>query len=283
MTGRAEGVRLRIATLNVWGKGDRWPERRGVLKAEFAHMDADLVALQETIVAPEGPADTTLDQARDVLGPEYHLVHSATREPNGQGITTASRWPVGRVVELDLRVTPRTHDFACTALLIEVLVPEPIGRVWMLHHFPDYQLDHEHERTLQALVVARAVEDVLTEQPGHVVLAGDLDAEPQADSLRFLTGHHGVDGMSVCYRDAWTSTHGHADRPDGDTFVPANPNGSDWDWPYRRIDYILVRCGAHGGPTLRVMNCARTFDQPHTTISDHYGLVADLAPPPERH
>jgi endonuclease/exonuclease/phosphatase family metal-dependent hydrolase len=95
--------------------------------------------------------------------------------------------------------------------------------------------------------------------PGHVVVAGDLDAAPDADSVRFWTGRHVIDGHSVCYRDAWASA-----RPTepGHTFVPGNPHGADWDWPFRRIDYVLVRCGDHGGPTLRIEDCARTFDQP---------------------
>jgi hypothetical protein len=41
--------------------------------------------------------------------------------------------------------------------------------------------------------------------------------------------------------------------------VPDNPHAADWDWPYRRIDYVLVRCGEHGGPTLRIAGCERTF------------------------
>jgi endonuclease/exonuclease/phosphatase family metal-dependent hydrolase len=50
--------------------------------------------------------------------------------------------------------------------------------------------------------------------------------------------------------------------------------------PYRRIDYVLIRCDQHDGPTLTVTRCDRTFDQPATSISDHYGLVANLALPP---
>jgi endonuclease/exonuclease/phosphatase family metal-dependent hydrolase len=267
---------LRIATLNMWGLRGRWPHRRAVLTEEFRRLDADLITLQETILRPG------VDQVREVLGDDYHLVHSRTRESDGQGITIASRRPFGRVTELDLRVTDRTHDFACTALVAEVPAPEPVGRVWLVNHFPDYQLDHEHERTLQAHVVARHVEDVLRAYPGHVILAGDLDAEPQADSLRFLTGRHTVQGLNVCYRNAWTAAHPGGTGPDADTFVPENPNAADWDWPFRRIDHILVRCGPHGGPTLRVLDCGRTFDRPDTSISDHYGLVADLALPPDR-
>jgi endonuclease/exonuclease/phosphatase family metal-dependent hydrolase len=108
-------------------------------------------------------------------------------------------------------------------------------------------------------------------------VAGDFDAEPDADSVRFWTGRHAIDGVSVCYRDAWAGANpGQA----GPTFVPENPYSRDWDWPFRRIDYVLVRCGLHGGPTLAVESCVRILDQPETTGSDHYGLLATLKVPP---
>ena len=120
--------------------------------------------------------------------------------------------------------------------------------------------------------------DLLPGRPGHVIVAGDFDADPAATSIRFWTGRQALGGVSVCYRDAWESA-----RPDdpGFTYVPDNPYSADWDWPFRRIDYILIRCAAHGGPTLRVRHCRRTFDTPASTVSDHYGLVADLTLPDE--
>jgi len=56
---------------------------------------------------------------------------------------------------------------------------------------------------------------------------------------------------------------------------------TSWDWPFRRIDYIFVRCDAHGGPTLAISTCARIFDEPIDGVwaSDHFGVVADLALP----
>jgi len=58
---------------------------------------------------------------------------------DGRGITTASKWPLGQVFEIDLHLTERIGDFACTCLVTEVLAPEPIGRVWVANHFPDYR------------------------------------------------------------------------------------------------------------------------------------------------
>jgi endonuclease/exonuclease/phosphatase family metal-dependent hydrolase len=56
----------------------------------------------------------------------------------------------------------------------------------------------------------------------------------------------------------------------------------DHDWPFRRIDYIMIRCARHGGPTLAVSDCRLAFDQPVNGwwASDHFGVVADLALPP---
>jgi hypothetical protein len=45
---------------------------------------------------------------------------------------------------------------------------------------------------------------------------------------------------------------------------------------------VLVGCGEHGGPTLAVADCALAFDEPVDGVwaSDHFGVVADLEPPP---
>ncbi len=101
---------------------------------------------------------------------------------------------------------------------------------------------------------------------------------PEAASIRFLSGLQSLDGMSVCYRDAWASVHG--TRP-GDTFTPSNPLVRDgetaWDIP-RRIDYVFVRCDDYG-PTLDVRDCRRLFDEPQDGVwaSDHFGVLAELA------
>src|ERR1051326_534806 len=90
-------------------------------------------------------------------------------------------------------------------------------------------------------------------------------------------------GVSVCYRDAWESLH---PREPSHTFTPENPlmAAANWDWPFRRIDYLFVRCGEHGGPSLKIASCQRIFDKPINGVwaSDHFGLVADLAVPENR-
>jgi endonuclease/exonuclease/phosphatase family metal-dependent hydrolase len=261
----------RLLTLNMWGWGDDWTVRRRRLAAGVAWLRPDLLTFQEAV------RTDAADEVRAVVGDGYWVAHQGSRGDDGVGVTTASRWPVGQVLEVDLHVTERTEEFACTTLVTEILAPEPLGRIWLANHLPSWEPDLEHERCLQALAAARELDRLADERPGHVVVAGDLDADPESTSMRFWTGRQPLDGWSVCYRDAWESA-----RPGepGDTFSPANPYSSDWDWPFRRIDYVLVRCARHGGPTLKVRQCRRVFDGTDEAVSDHYGVLADLGLPP---
>ena len=265
---------IRVLTLNLWGRDGAWNERRLVLSEGFRALQPDLIALQETVKTDE------YDQVIDLLGPDWNVVHQKNRDPEGMGISIASRWPLGEVQELDLHVTPRTKDFPCGTLVVEIFAPDPVGPLLFVNHFPNWQLDFEYEREMQTVVAARAIEERIRQSSLHVILAGDLDAEPDAASIRFWSGRQSLDGMSICYRDAWKSTHPHEL---GHTFTPENPlmAMANWDWPFRRIDYLFVRCGEHGGPTLKIASCHRIFDEPTNGVwaSDHFGLVANLTLP----
>ena len=272
---------LRVLTLNLWQKYGAWASRRSVLIDGLRALQPDVVAFQESI------QDHDYDQVRDVLDSTFHIAHQEKRDPNGMGISIASRWPLGEVVELDLDVSPRCAGFPAGTLVTEIKAPDPMGSILFVNHFPHWQLDFERERELQAVVVARFVEDRVQRAFRQVILAGDFDADPQAGSIRFWSGRQSLGETSVCYRDAWASAH---PEDPGHTFTPASPLVEEEvvknmrpfrDWPFRRIDYIFVRFGAHGGQAMDVAGCARIFDKPVDGVwaSDHFGLVADLAMP----
>lgn len=272
---------LRVLTLNLWQQYGAWPDRRSLLIKGLRALQPGIAAFQESIKTGE------YDQVSDLLGPAFHIVHSKNRDPQGMGISIASQWPLGGVHELDLNVTPRCAGFPARTLAVEVHAPDPVGTFLFVNHFPHWQLSFERERELQAVVAARFVEERIERTPQRVILAGDFDANHDSSSIRFWSGRQSLGGISVCYRDAWESAH-----PDeaGHTFTPSNPvlknevvkNMRPFrDWPFRRIDYVFLRFGAHGGQALDVVACDRIFDQAVDGIwaSDHFGLVADFAAP----
>ena len=272
---------FRIATLNLWQRYGEWPARRTVLAETFAEMRPDVVAFQESIKTPD------YDQASEILCSEFALVHSRTRSADGMGISIASRWGIQELQEIDLDVSPRTAGFPCSALVAKINAPPPIGPFLFVNHFPNFQLNLEYERELQAVAVARALEERAAARDEQVIVAGDMDADPGAASIRFWTGRQSLGGISVCYRDAWESANG---SDGGPTFTPENSLVRDQvikgmrpfrDWPFRRIDYVFVRLGAHGGTAFDIVRCRRTFEHPvsGTWASDHFGLVVDLRRP----
>ena len=271
-----------MVTQNLWGIRGAWELRREVLARGLREAQPDLVSFQEAIKSRDH------DTARDLLGEGYHVVYQQDPEPDGQSGAIASRWPFQSVTEVDLHVTPRTAGVACTTMVAEIDAPEPFGRLVFVNHLPNWQLDFEFERERQAATAARFVENVIAGRQVHVILGGDLTDPPDSGSVRLWTGRQSVDGVSVCYRDAWESAH--PDDP-GETYTPRNPILADWDWPFRRLDYVMVRCGAHGGPTLAIAACRRLFEEAVDGVwaSDHFGVLAELMipnrpppPPPNR-
>jgi endonuclease/exonuclease/phosphatase family metal-dependent hydrolase len=274
---------VRVAQMNVWGRRGAWDERRRVLVDGFRRLRPDLVSFVEPIKTDD------YDMVTDILGPGYHVAYQKDREAHrqdgsedGQGVSIASRWPLG---EVDLDVTPRTGDFAHATLVAEVLASDPIAPLLFLCHNCSWQLTHEHEWELQSVSVARFVEKLLRRRGMHVVLAGDFDARPESASIRFWRGLQSLGGMSVCYRDAWGSMH---PGETGHTFTARNPlmSAENDDWVLelgRRIDYIFVRC-LESGPTLDVAASERIFDEPVGGVwaSDHFGVMADLTLPGPR-
>src|ERR687898_2687805 len=100
----------------------------------------------------------------------------------------------GNVREPNLNVTPRTANFACGTFSPAALAPEPVGPLLFVNHLPNWQLTFEHERELKTVIAARTIEEIAEGREVHVVLAGDLDATPDAASVRFWRGRQSPGG-----------------------------------------------------------------------------------------
>jgi endonuclease/exonuclease/phosphatase family metal-dependent hydrolase len=258
--------------MNVLGPANPdWDRRRRVLAATLRRLDPDVVALQEV------PCDDGFGVVEELLGPGYDVRGFARAAEDGVGGVLATRWPMRVVDELDQRLTPRARDFPwCATLIVEL--DAPVGRTLVAHHKPSWPFGFEFERERQALAAARALE--VNAGEAHVVVLGDFDATPDAASVQFWRGRRSCDGLSVCYQDAWETTH---PLDPGPTFTTENPlvrAGEVATAVSRRIDYVLVRSGRHG-PSLAVESCDRVLDAPVDGVwaSDHFGVVADLVVP----
>ncbi|WP_372343508.1 endonuclease/exonuclease/phosphatase family protein [Streptomyces sp. KL116D] len=266
---------LRVLTMNVLEP--RYADgatRRRALAVALARADPDVVALQEVVA----------DDERALAAQGRHVLPHPNRSPDGVGAVLAVRGSVGRVRSDPLRTGARTERTPwCGVVAAEVTYDEPLGGVLVVHHKPSWPHGFEHEREQQARAAASLAEEMFAagrDRLRHVIVLGDFDAPPDAASLRFWRGLQSLDGLSVCYQDAWEAAHPHYP---GLTFTPDNPLVRAGDMPLepgRRIDHVLARCGMHG-PGLRVASCERFLLEPvdGVQVSDHYGVLVDFEVP----
>jgi endonuclease/exonuclease/phosphatase family metal-dependent hydrolase len=266
---------LRVATLNIWGRSGPWPDRLRLIRRELRRLTPDVIGLQEVIRHGSGEGC----QAREIAdGLGYDIAYAPATECDPgtphhrhQGNAVLSRLPI-----LDRQVFALPTGTAEPRSLLYARLATPYGELPVFVTHLDWQFHHGPARLRQI----RFVVDRIAELRGDdlpPVLMGDLNAEPDADEIRYLRGLAVVDGTGTYFADAWT--YG-GDGTAGATFDRTNDYARAAREPSRRIDYIFTAGDDHlrGEP----MRTELAFTVPETSNgvriwpSDHFGLVTDL-------
>jgi endonuclease/exonuclease/phosphatase family metal-dependent hydrolase len=272
-------MRLRILTCNVQND-DGDARRMEVLNRGLRDLNPDLVALQEVTQTPDR------NQLAELLdGTGLHGTHQAdvlAYEPPWAdkygGNALATRWPHRILETLDLRL-PDAPDVPWCTLAASVTLPNQ-EEILFIATTTSWRLDAESARERQAIALTEL--DARHRRALPTIIAGDLNATPDAASIRYLSGLQSLNGHSVHYHDAWAVAGqgaGHTwtvDNPAADAEINqlvGQPNHR------RRIDYVFVG-SRHAHPTAqcRVATARLAFDRPGDGIwaSDHFGVTVDL-------
>ena len=244
--GRPAEALLRVATYNIQaGAGDL---RR--IADEIKAMDAELVALQEVDVhwhQRSGFADQATELA-GMLGvemrfaPIYSLPGAAGQPAREFGVALLSRLPIVSWSNDSLtRLSTQTANPSPSKMpgLLRAVVNFRGTRVTVLTTHLDYRSDPAVRRTQVAEIV-----QVLAQSSGPTILAGDLNATPEALELQPLFKR---------LMDAWLTSQG-----PGFTY-PASA-------PTKRIDYVL-----YSDPFVRVESRV-----PESAAADHRPVIVSL-------
>ncbi|QBS44763.1 endonuclease/exonuclease/phosphatase family protein [Nocardia sp. CS682] len=269
-------MHLRIVTINVQNKeGD--PRRPALLNQELRRLAPDLVALSEVVDTEQ--LDALLD------GTELHGTHQAEVMAYTPpfvdrygGTAVASRWPHQVVEVLDLRLAGAGDVPWCT---VAAKVPLPgEGEVLFVSTTAAWRLDAEAVREQQAVALSDLDARHRTDLP--TIIAGDFNADPDAASIRYLTGRQSISGRSVHYHDAWEVAGdgpGHTWSVDNDTAAALFDQIVRQPGHRRRLDYVFTGSWhAHPKARCEIRAAQLAFDQPTDGIwpSDHYGVVVDV-------
>ena len=272
-------MHVRIVTLNIWNTEGE-PGRLKAINSELRRLNPDLVALQEVVqTADVQSLDAVLE------GMRLQRTHQADVQQftppfadKYGGSAVATRWPHQAVEALDLRL-PEASDVPWATLAVVVQLPD-LGELLFIGATAAWRLSAEAARERQAIMIADLDARHRRELP--TLIAGDFNADPDAASIRFLTGRQSLQGRSVLYHDAWSV----AGEGPGYTWTVDNPNAAagaeqiiGQPGHRSRFDYVFVGSwDAHPKAHARVKTASLAFDRPIDGIwaSDHFGLVIDL-------
>jgi endonuclease/exonuclease/phosphatase family metal-dependent hydrolase len=264
----------RVATLNVWNRGGPYEQRASLIRDGLRALDADVIGLQEVLGLPGVPS-----QAHELAeGTGWNVYHSPTWSLGG-GLTLGnailSPHPLRDTATLPLPSPPELDGRAVAVARVDL----PHGPMPVVVTHLTYQLHLGHVRCAQVRALADHVSEHAPIDGPPPIVMGDLNADPDADEVRFLRGLTALGGTSVYFADCWSAAGG-----PGFTYDRRNPYALRSREPSRRIDYIFVR-----GPDRNLRGepvAARlAFDEPVDGIwaSDHFGVVADIHAAPRPH
>ncbi len=262
-------------TWNLWWRFGPWEERQRAILDTLRESVPDVLCLQEVWTDADGGLD-------EIIGAElgYHVVTSASIGRSDVGFSNAvlSRWPATPLAD---EVLPGADGAPGHRRVVAASLDTPWG-AWPVAstHF-DHRFDGSATRQRQALrlleLAAAWRGDPTTDLP--VIVGGDLNAVPDSDEIRTITGRRaGVPG--IVFSDAWEQ----AGDGDGATWRDDNPYCASSAWPNRRIDYLLVswpRPKPTGNPirTWLAGVGGRNGGGGSLWPSDHAAVVAELVTP----
>lgn len=272
-------VTLRVMTWNLWWRFGDWERRERAIVEVVRAVDPDVLCLQEAWADPDGNGP-----ARVLAGEVGH--HALSSAPIGRhdvGFTNAvlSRWPLTPLADEAL---PRADGSPGHRRIVAGTAMTPWGPWTVASTHLDHRFDDSAARSVQARhlleLAASWRSDPSSELPP--VIGADLNAVPDSDEVRMLTGRRpGVPG--IVFSDAWEQAgDGH-----GATWRRDNPYCADSAWPNRRLDYVLIgwpRPNPVGNPLAARVVADGPVDVDGEPIwaSDHAAVVVDLATPSTR-
>ena len=269
---------LRVLSQNIWNVSGGWRDRLTELVAWIDRLAPDVVCLQE--VCDDGAGRNQGAELAERLAGDWYAAYAGTEvgfaPGNLFGNAILSRRPIEVWNHDALPYEPREDDIQ------RLLLHARTGGIDVFCTHLNWRYDDGcvRERQVEAIVAVMA-ERADPDSPLPQILAGDFNAEPDSNEIRYLTGLGTIGGRSTYFQDAWRVAGGGPWGGDpGFTWDNRNPFAAAEHEPDRRIDYVF--CGWRRPDGAGRIESARVVTNRSLTgvcASDHYGLLAEIVEP----
>lgn len=256
-------------TWNLWWQFGPWQQRQPAIHAEFDRIDPDVALLQE-VWSGDGEDQAAILAERSGM----HLARTTNEagEPQRFGNAILSRWPIEstEMIRLPDEAGEPSHRSA-----LAVVIATPAGpQLFTVTHLA-WQYDAGVLRATQLQEVVELIDRLRSDDPEAPppILAGDLNAVPDSDEIRRLTGLAAPYRAGLIFTDCWAAVG----DGDGHTWTRANPHSAEALWPRRRLDYVLVAWPRPKPLSNPLRAELAGVDAPLGIVpSDHYAVVVEL-------
>lgn len=261
----------RFVTWNTWGRFGPWEARFVAICETLAALKPDIVALQECWIDDTGHTQAAaLTEHLDL----QHSCHSGGDLMFGSwglGNAVVSRWPISQHQIYEL---PALNDGDWGGLALHAVIDGPRGPLTIYSVALDWPPHASASRVHALGHLATIIHENQSTLKSPLVVAGDLNAPPDSDELRMLTGRTTTAVPKFVLFDAWETAPSHED---GNTWTNENPWAAPALLPDRRIDYILTGWPQPGGIG-SVTATTIAGDEPINGIvpSDHHAVAATI-------
>jgi endonuclease/exonuclease/phosphatase family metal-dependent hydrolase len=301
---------LKVQTLNLWHHPIEYQARMAALIKKINNDTPDVLFLQEVTFPATG-----LNSA-EILARETNLnivsIHMQANPARNDGVNT------GNAIMSILPPVTSEPKLGETAGYRQDTLIEPSGYIPLIPNFQrtvnssavyawlrsrqgndilaisahlSWGVFNEYQRLQESIDINNLARSLTKLNPGALtVFGGSMNATPESDSVRFMTGKMAIEASENFWVDCWD--HCNLDEEGGETQTPRNVwskfmagNNGTFDTgklPKRRIDYIFVRdwvFGQTGSPISSKVAFAEPLGSGNyadATVSDHYGVEAIL-------
>jgi len=265
-------TRVRVMTWNLWWRFGPWEARQPAILETIRRVDPDVVCLQEVWETRDGENQPAKIAAE--LGFEHAHVAGLGLDlaPESLGNAILSRWPI---TSFEARELPAPWDMNELRTVLRADIDGPRGPIEVFCTHLNWRLDQSHVRVMQLRAVCELIDETKSRRTYPPILCGDLNAEPESDEIRMLTGYSEPPVPKLVFFDSWRAA---GDGGPGYTWSRENPfTQLDAEPRHARINYVLVGYQlehAAGEPVA----CRVAGGEPAGGVhpSDHYAVVAEL-------
>ncbi len=275
---------MRVMTWNLWWRFGNWERREDAIVATVRAERPDVLCLQETWAWRDDLDNDHVGEHQALRLAERLGWNAVVNDPlwfGERAFSNAilSRWPLERSLD---EILPKPDGSRGYRRLIGARVETPWGRWPVMSTHLDHFFDGSAGRELHARRLLEAVVELRgnPEADLPVVLGADLNAVPDSDEVRLLTGRKAGGPGGVIFHDSWEQV---GEGP-GVTWRRDNPHVATSSWPNRRVDYVMVswpRPRPAGNPLSAWLagDTPVELDGEWVWPSDHAAVVVELNTP----